>query len=168
MLTLPIGGTSALVAAPVASRSLSRPEKSTEGKLAEEPVAGGAVATNGVATEETKPAPSTATEKKSRSQSRKRNSLFGTLLGKKEENDVKKEEKKEEKAEEKAVKAEVKSEEKAEKKAVKEAEKEEKKELKHEGTPTSGKLDAAGIGRQPSQPSIPQLLLTHSSKPCCC
>ena len=83
------------------------------------------------------------TEKKSRSQSRKRNSIFGTLLGKKEDHDVKKEEKKEEKAEEKAVKEEIKHEEKAEKKA----EKEEKRELRYEGASTAGTLDAPAIGR---------------------
>ena len=123
---------------------MSRPKKSTDGKHQEESVTGGAVAANGLAAEEIKAAPTATTEKKSRSQSRKRNSIFGTLMGKKEEHDMKKEEKKEEKAEEKAVKEEVKQEEKAEKKA----EKEEKEELKHEGAATTATpLDAAGIGK---------------------
>ena len=144
MLTLSVGGAGALVAAPAAaSRSMSRPKKSTDGKLTEEPTAGSAVAANGPTTEEIKAAPTTTTEKKSRSQSRKRSSIFGTLMGKKEEHDIKKEEKKEEKAEEKAVKEEVKQEEKAEKRA----EKEEKKELKHDGAATTAApLDAAAIG----------------------
>ena len=67
--------------------------------------------------------------KKSRSQSRnKRGSLFGNLLGKKEEHDAKKEEKKEEKEEKKEIKAE----EKAEKKEINAEEKAEKKEEKAE------------------------------------
>lgn len=139
-LTLPVGGAGVLAAAPGAPRSMSRPKKSTEGRLQEESVAGGVVAANGSSAEDTKPAPTTATEKKSRSQSRKRNSIFGTLLGKKEEHDMKKDEKKEEKAEEKAAREEVKMEEKAEK--------EEKKELKYGGGSTSAPLDAAAIGKQ--------------------
>ncbi|KAK4692615.1 hypothetical protein P7C71_g4625, partial [Lecanoromycetidae sp. Uapishka_2] len=78
--------------------------------------------------------------KKSRSQSRnKRTSLFGNLLGKKEDHETKKEikkeekeEKKEEKAEEKIEKKELKAEEKAEKKEEKAELKAEKKELKEE------------------------------------
>ncbi len=148
ILTSSIGGAGALAGAPAAaSRSMSKPKKSMEGRLREEPVASTAVTANGPATEETKPAPTIATpaEKKSRSQSRKRNSIFGTLMGKKEEHDIKKEEKKEERAEEKAVKEEVKQEEKVEKRAEKEV----KKELKHEGAP----LDAAAIGKHLSCPS---------------
>ncbi len=142
---------------------MSRPKKSTEGKLHEheEPVAGGVIAANGLSTEETKSTPTATTEKKSRSQSRKRNSIFGTLLGKKEEHDIKKEEKKEEKVEEKAVKEEAKKEGKAEKKA----EKEEKKELNHEGTSTSTPLDAAGIGKQLCRLSR-SISLISPSKPC--
>ena len=160
-LTLSVGGAGVLAAAPAASRSMSRPKKSTEGRLREEPVAGGVVAANGSSAEETKPAPTTATEKKSRSQSRKRNSIFGTLLGKKEEQDMKRDEKKEEKAEEKAVKEDVKMEEKAEKKA----EKEEKKELKHEGVSTAAPLDAAAIGKQLSHLNPQSIWLIPFSEP---
>lgn len=163
-LTFSVGGAGVLAAAPTASRSMSRPKKSTEGRLREEPVAGGVVAANGSSTEETKPTLTTTTEKKSRSQSRKRNSIFGTLLGKKEEHDIKKDEKKEEKAEEKAVKDEVKMEEKAEKKI----EKEEKKELKHEGASTAAPLDAAAIGKQLSHLSPRCISLNDFSEPCRC
>ena len=76
---------------------------------------------------------------KSRSQSRKRQSIFGKVLGKKEEHDEKKEMKKEEKSEEKAEKKEekvdqkeMKKEEKAEQKELKREEKAEKKEEKAE------------------------------------
>lgn len=77
--------------------------------------------------------------KKSRSQSRgKRQSLFGNLLGKKEEHDAKKEVKKEEKEEKKEEKAEAK------------AEKEEKR-LEKESDPLStGQtpgFDAHAVGR---------------------
>ena len=143
---------------------MSRPKKSTEGKLQEEPVAGGAVATNGLSTEETKLAPTAATEKKSRSQSRKRNSIFGSLMGKKDEYDIKKEEKKEEKVEEKAIREEVKQEEKAEKKA----EKKETKELTHEGASTAAPLDAAGIGKQFPYLGGCSISLMPLSKPCRC
>lgn len=156
-LTLCVGGAGVLAAAPAASRSMSRPKKSTEGRLREEPVAGGVVAANGSSAEETKPAPTTTTEKKSRSQSRKRNSIFGTLLGKKEEHDMKRDEKKEEKAEEKAAKEDVKMEEKAEK--------EEKKELKHEGVSTAAPLDAAAIGKQLSHLNPQSIWLIPSSEP---
>ena len=93
---------------------------------------------------------------KSRSQSRKRQSIFGKVLGKKEEHDEKKEIKNEEKAEQKEMKKEEKvekKEEKAEEKAELMAEKselkEEKKEAKH-GHPASivepTPFDATAIG----------------------
>ncbi|MCJ1483384.1 hypothetical protein MMC06_003551 [Schaereria dolodes] len=65
---------------------------------------------------------------KSRSQSRKRASIFGTLRGKKDEH----EEKKDVKAEQKAEQKEAKKEEKAEKKEIKNEEKAERKEIKDE------------------------------------
>ena len=78
---------------------------------------------------------------KSRSQSRKRQSIFGKVLGKKEEHDERKEIKKEEKTEEKAEKKEEKAEEKemkrdekAEQRELKKEEKAEKKEEKAEET----------------------------------
>ena len=77
---------------------------------------------------------------KSRSQSRKRQSLFGKVLGKKDETEEKKEIKKEEKIEKKEFKAE----ENAEKAELKE----EKGEAKH-GNPIAGTsiFDAAVVGK---------------------
>lgn len=93
---------------------------------------------------------------KSRSESGKRSSIFGTLLGKKEDHDSKKEAKKEEKEEKKEIKKEekaeqkeIKREQKAEDKAItketkkeenaeKAAEKEEAKTEKSEATHSTG------------------------------
>ena len=108
-------------------------------------VAGAAAVRTGSFSEEDKK------NKKSRSQSRgKRQSLFGNLLGKKEEHDAKKEVKKEEKEEKKEEKAEAKAEKKEEKAEAK-AEKKEEKALEKESDPlgtgqTQG-FDAHAVGR---------------------
>ncbi|KAL8698669.1 MAG: hypothetical protein Q9201_006442 [Fulgogasparrea decipioides] len=133
-----------------ASRSLSRHKKTRDKKAADNatPVTAGTGGDSASSSDEAK-----ASNTKSRSQSRKRASVFGALLGKKEQHDEKKElkkeekeEKKEEKAEEKAVKAEIKKEEKAEKQAEKEERREEKKALKSDGVVDPLPLDAAAVG----------------------
>ena len=116
-----------------ASQSSSTPKKSTEERAVESGRNGDVVASGHSSADE-------ATAKKnnkSRSQSRKRGSIFGTLLGKKEEHDEKKEVKKEEKAEEKEHR-----------KEEKKIEKEEKKEAEHghKGATEAAPLDAAAIG----------------------
>lgn len=171
----------AVGAASSTSRSLSRPKKGNDTKATEtKPTDTKATDTKATDT----PVPVVAkvgggdsssdeakvNNTKSRSQSRKRSSMFGALLGKKEQHDEKKElkkeekeEKKEEKAEEKAVKAEVKKEEKAEKQAGKEERKEEKliakeekKAPKNDGVVDPAPLDAAAIAsRVLANPVIP-------------
>ncbi|KAL9135998.1 MAG: hypothetical protein Q9175_002796 [Cornicularia normoerica] len=91
-------------------------------------VAGAAAPRNGSISEEEK----LKAAKKSRSQSRnnKRSSIFGGLLGKKEDKNLDKEEKKEDKAEDKAIKKETKKEDKAGMKELKKEEKAEKKDDK--------------------------------------
>ncbi|KAL9046633.1 MAG: hypothetical protein Q9214_000578 [Letrouitia sp. 1 TL-2023] len=152
------------------SRSLSRPKKTTETKAAETttPTASGAGAGGDASSSDEGGA--TKNKNKSRSQSRKRGSVFGALLGKKEQHDEKKEIKKEEKeeekkekAEEKAVKAETKKE-KAEEKAVKaetkkeeKVEKEEKKAVKNDGVVDPTPLDAAAVAsRVMGEPVVPE------------
>lgn len=141
------------------SRSLSRHKKTQDTKPAEGThgqVTSGVGGDSASSSDEAK-----ANNAKSRSQSRKRSSVFGALLGKKEQHDEKKElkredkeEKKEEKAEEKAIKADVKKEEKAEHQAEKEERKEEKsllkeekKALKSDGVVEPKPLDAAAVGK---------------------
>ena len=166
-LIKPIGKPTALTAgsgAAIAAKPLVTPPKNVEEKSASDvpPTTGS-----------TETAPKATT--KSRSQSRKRQSIFGKVMGKKEEHDdmmeVKKENKteqkemkkdekaeqkemkKEEKAEEKELKKEEKAgnrEEKADEKAEKMELKEEKKEAKtadHAGVSATPPLDAAAIGR---------------------
>ncbi|KAL9003439.1 MAG: hypothetical protein Q9188_003689 [Gyalolechia gomerana] len=147
----------AVGAAGSTSRSLSRHKKANDAKAAEStsPIAakvgGGDSASS---SDEAK-----VKNAKSRSQSRKRSSMFGAFLGKKEQQDEKKElkkeemeEKKEEKPEQRAIKADVKNQEKAEKQAEKEERKEEKlitkeekKTLKNDGVVDPAPLDAAAI-----------------------
>lgn len=132
MLTRPIAKPSALATTPSAaaatsSRSASRPKKSLDGgKVHDGTTTSDNVAIGSTSSDEDK----TGGKGKSRSQSRKRGSIFGALLGKKEEHDEKKEVKKEEKTDDKvikqeikAIKQEVKEEDKAEKKAEKEDDK---------------------------------------------
>lgn len=133
------------------AKPVATPKKSTEDKLHENRGDGDAIA----AGSSSEP-PSNKHTDKSRSQSRKRQSIFGKVLGKKEEHDEKKEVKKEEKVEqkemkkeEKAEKREEKAEEKAEVKAEKSELREEKKEAKHDhhaGTVEPAPFDAAAIG----------------------
>ncbi|KAL8693016.1 MAG: hypothetical protein Q9218_002073 [Villophora microphyllina] len=150
----------AVGAASGTSRSLSRHKKTRDTKAADSvtPVAAGVGGDSASSSDEAK-----ARNTKSRSQSRKRASVFGALLGKKEQHDEKKEvkkeereEKKEERAEEREIKHEVRKEEKAEKQAEKQAEKEERKEekllakeekkaLKSDGVVDPLPLDAAAI-----------------------
>ncbi|KAL9604534.1 MAG: hypothetical protein Q9219_000499 [cf. Caloplaca sp. 3 TL-2023] len=142
------------------SRSLSRHKKTTETKATDStpPAAAGVGGDSASSSDEAK-----TNKAKSRSQSRKRNSMFGTLLGKKEQHDEKKEVKKEEKAEEKAIKTEIKKEEKAEKHAEKEERKEEKaiakeekKAPKNDGVVDPAPLDAAAIAsRVIANPVVP-------------
>ncbi|KAL8942734.1 MAG: hypothetical protein Q9216_001482 [Gyalolechia sp. 2 TL-2023] len=143
------------------SRSLSRHKKANDTKAADtsSPVAakvgGGDSASS---SDEAK-----VNNAKSRSQSRKRSSMFGAFLSKKEQHDEKKElkkeekdEKKEEKAEEKAIKAEIKHEEKEERKEEKPIVKEEKKALKNDGVVDPAPLDAAAIAsRVLANPVVP-------------
>ncbi|CAO1605077.1 hypothetical protein XANCAGTX0491_008610 [Xanthoria calcicola] len=150
------------------SRSLSRHKKTQDTKPAEGShgqVTSGVGGDSASSSDEAK-----ASNAKSRSQSRKRGSVFGALLGKKEQHDEKKElkkedkeAKKEEKAEEKAIKADVKKEEKAEHQAEKEERKEEKsllkeekKALKSDGVVEPKPLDAAAVAaRVMGKPVIP-------------
>ncbi|KAL8948390.1 MAG: hypothetical protein Q9222_005417 [Ikaeria aurantiellina] len=149
------------------SRSLSRHKKTPDTKAADKttPTTAGAGGDSASSSDEAK-----SGNAKSRSQSRKRSSMFGALLGKREQHDEKKElkkeekeEKKEEKAEDKAIKAEVKKEEKAEKQAEKEERKEEKvvakdekKALKNDGVVDPQPLDAAAIAsRVMGDPVVP-------------
>ncbi|KAL8673227.1 MAG: hypothetical protein Q9168_002339 [Polycauliona sp. 1 TL-2023] len=156
----------AFAAAPSTSRSLSRHKKTADSKPAE---GSGAPVTSGVGNDSASSSDEAkASNAKSRSQSRKRSSMFGALLGKKEQHDEKKElkkedkeEKKEEKVEEKAIKAEVKKEEKAEKHAEKEERKEEKlltkeekKAPKSDGVVEPKPLDAAAVGKN-GNPVVP-------------
>lgn len=157
----------AVGAATSTSRSLSRHKKTIEPKAADAKAAdsttpviagvGGDAASS--SSDEAK-----ASHAKSRSQSHKRGSMFGALLGKKEQHDekkeIQKEEKegtKEEKAEEKAAKSEIKKEEKVEKQVEKEERKEEKLLAKEEKPPPKNDgvvdpapLDAAAIGNNES------------------
>lgn len=147
--------------APTAAKSAATPKKSTEDKLHDNAGESDALASGSL--------PDPAIHKhieKSRSQSRKRQSIFGKVLGKKEEHDEKKEVKKEEKAEqkemkkeEKAEKGEEKAEEKAELKAEKAELKEEKKEAKHghhAGIVEPAPFDAAAVAaRVISEPVVP-------------
>ncbi|KAL8712300.1 MAG: hypothetical protein Q9220_003451 [cf. Caloplaca sp. 1 TL-2023] len=157
----------AVVGATSTSRSLSRHKKTPDTKVTEKttPTTAGVGGDSASSSDEAKTG-----NAKSRSQSRKRSSMFGALLGKKEQHDEKKEikkeekeEKKEEKAEEKAIKAEVKNEEKAEKQAEKEERKEEKlvakeekKALKNDGVVDPQPLDAAAVAaRVMGDPVVP-------------
>ncbi|KAF2089136.1 hypothetical protein K490DRAFT_72753 [Saccharata proteae CBS 121410] len=106
-------GKPAAVGAASTGKTESAPKKSTELKPTDD-----AARQNSSSSEEGAKKESKGKKSKSRSVSRKRQSLFGGLLGKKEEHDVKKDEKKEEKAEEKEAKEEAK-EEKAEEEAAK-------------------------------------------------
>lgn len=124
--------TTSAAAANATSRSASRPKKSLDGsKVHDGTTTSDNVVIGGTSSDEDK----IAGKGKSRSQSRKRGSIFGTLLGKKEEHDEKKEVKKEEKADDKAIKQEIKAikqEVKEEDKAEKKAEKEDDKIIKQE------------------------------------
>ncbi|MCJ1314197.1 hypothetical protein MMC25_007877 [Agyrium rufum] len=110
------------------SKPTTTEDKPIEDKTETEPVP---AATTQAATE-----PSLRPTEKSRSQSRKRTSIFGKVLGKKDEmeekKDLKKEEKKEAKEEKKEEKAEAKEEKAEEKALAKEEKKEEKAEAKEE------------------------------------
>lgn len=132
MLTRPSAKPSSFATTPSAaaattSRSASRPKKSLEGsKVHDGTATSDNVAVGGISSDEDK----TRGKGKSRSESRKRGSIFGALLGKKEEHDEKKEVKKEENADDraikqeiKAIKQEVKEEDNAEKKVEKEDDK---------------------------------------------
>ncbi|KAI4190795.1 MAG: hypothetical protein L6R41_000569 [Letrouitia leprolyta] len=168
----------AVGAAGSTSRSLSRPKKGNDTKATDTKAAETKVTdtTAPVATKVGGGDSASSSDEarvnntKSRSQSRKRSSMFGALLGKKEQHDEKKElkkeeneEKREEKAEEKAIKADVKKEEKAEKQTEKEERKEEKliakeekKAPKNDGVVDPAPLDAAAIAsRVLSNPVIP-------------
>lgn len=137
MLTIPVAKPSALATTPSAAaatsnRSVSRPKKSLDGgKIHDGTATNDNVAVGGTSSDEDK----TKGKGNSRSQSRKRGSIFGALLGKKEEHDEKKEIKKEEKADDKAIKEEIKAikqEVKEEDKAEKKAEQEDDKIIKKE------------------------------------
>jgi hypothetical protein len=109
----PLAKTPALAAATTAATSTSREsKKSLDATTATNGTNKNAADTDAT-TEEKK-----EKDTKSRSQSRKRSSIFVALLGKKEEKDEQKEVKKEEKAEKKAEKEEVKEEKKEEAKAT--------------------------------------------------
>ncbi|CAF9926741.1 MAG: hypothetical protein ALECFALPRED_003520 [Alectoria fallacina] len=145
-------------------------------------VAGVATARNGSTSEEEK----SKAAKKSRSQSRnnKRSSIFGGLLGKKEDKNLDKEEKKEDKAdmkelkkeekaekkedkairkEDNAVAKEIKHEDKAEKRSEKQELKEQakdnsvlEKEAKHQGVAKTGDFDAVAVAsRVVGEPVVP-------------
>ncbi|KAI4164717.1 MAG: hypothetical protein LQ342_001692 [Letrouitia transgressa] len=138
------------------SRSLSRPKKTTETKAAESttPTASGAGAGGDASSSDEGGA--TKNKNKSRSQSRKRGSVFGALLGKKEQHDEKKEIKKEEKEEEKKEKAEEKAV-KSETKKEEKGEKEEKKAVKNDGVVDPTPLDAAAVAsRVMGEPVVPE------------
>lgn len=150
-----------------ASRSLSRPKKSTDGKVHDGALPTEASARSGSSEDEAK----SKAKSKDRSQSRKRGSFFGAILGRKDEHDEKKEIKKEEKAEEKALKDETRKEEKIEKKQEKDEhnlekqlEKEEKKEAKDTKAVEPAPLDAAAIGT--SRNTVRKSLLTTYSLSC--
>ena len=133
------------------AKPVATPKKSIEDKVHDNKGDGEALAASSLS----EPSLNKHTDK-SRSQSRKRQSIFGKVLGKKEEHDEKKEVKKEEKAEQKEMKREEKAEkreEKAEEKAEVKAEKSElnveKKEAKHDhhaGTIEPAPFDAPAIG----------------------
>ncbi|MCJ1380494.1 hypothetical protein MMC17_003599 [Xylographa soralifera] len=133
----------ALVPAAAATRSTSTTKKSMDTKVHD-------------GTQDNHVAAAQATPRiadKSRSQSRKRQSLFGKVLGKKDESEEKKELKKEEKAEKREEKKEIKTEENAEMAKLKE----EKAETKHgdviAGTST---FDAAVVAaRVMGEPVVP-------------
>ncbi|KAL9029797.1 MAG: hypothetical protein Q9196_001997 [Gyalolechia fulgens] len=147
----------AVGAAGSTSRSLSRHKKADDSKAAESTSSAAAKVGGGDSASSSDEAKLNHT--KSRSHSRKRGSMFGAFLGKKEQHDEKKElkkeekeEKKEEKAEEKAIKSEIRNEEKAEKQTEKEEReeekllaKEEKKAVKNDGVVDPAPLDAAAI-----------------------
>ncbi|KAL8839502.1 MAG: hypothetical protein Q9170_001725 [Blastenia crenularia] len=154
------------------SRSLSRHKKATDTKATDSttPVAAGVAGDSASSSDEAK-----ARTAKSRSQSRKRNSMFGAFLGKKEQHDEKKElkkEEKEEKKEDKVIKAEVKKEEKAEKLAEKEERKEdkiiakeEKKVLKNDGVVDPAPLDAAAIASRVMETPVVPVEGTKTEEP---
>ncbi|MCJ1395174.1 hypothetical protein MMC18_008055 [Xylographa bjoerkii] len=133
----------ALVPAATATRSISTPKKSMDTKVHD------GTQDNHVAAAEATP----RIADKSRSQSRKRQSLFGKVLGKKDESEEKKEIKKEEKIEKKEEKKEIKAEEKAEKAELKE----EKREVKHgDAVAGTSTFDAAAVAaRVMGEPVIP-------------
>lgn len=134
----------ALGAAATTSRSLSRHKKPTDTKAVDSTIP----ATAGVGGDSASSSDEAKTgNAKSRSQSRKRGSMFGALLGKKEQHDEKKELKKEEKEEKKEEKAEKQAEEE-ERKEEKAIAKEEKKALKNDGVVDPAPLDAAAVGKQ--------------------
>ncbi|KAL9123095.1 MAG: hypothetical protein Q9187_000346 [Circinaria calcarea] len=136
--------------APIAAKSAATPKKSTEDKLHDNPGESDALATGSL--------PDPAINKhieKSRSQSRKRQSIFGKVLGKKEEHDEKKEVKKEEKAEQKEMKKEEKVGE-GEEKAELNEEKKEAKHGHHAGIVEPASFDAAAVAaRVISEPVVP-------------
>ncbi|KAL8874402.1 MAG: hypothetical protein Q9174_000247 [Haloplaca sp. 1 TL-2023] len=153
----------AVGASSTASRSLSRHKKPRDSSAT--PASAGVGGDSASSSDEAK-----TSNAKSRSQSRKRGSMFGALLGKKEQHDEKKEVKKEEKeakkedrAEEKAIKAETKKEDKAEKHDEKEQRKEEnvlakeeKKMAKSDGVVDPLPLDAAAVAsRVMDEPIVP-------------
>ncbi|MCJ1403291.1 hypothetical protein MMC11_006514 [Xylographa trunciseda] len=133
----------ALVPAAIATRSTSTPKKSMDTKVHD------GTQDNHVAAAEATP----RITDKSRSQSRKRQSLFGKVLGKKDETEEKKDIKKEEKAEKREEKNEIKAEETAEKAELKE----EKGEAKHGNAFTgTSTFDAAAVAaRVMGEPVVP-------------
>ena len=146
MLTSAVGKPSALAAAATGTSAVSRPNKSTDGKVHDGALPSDNVVKTGSSSDEE----ATKAKSKSRSRSRKRTSIFGALLAKKEEHDDKKEIRKEEKVEEKAIKQEEKLETKAandETSLGKEPKKDTITETKEGDNVGAAPLDASAVGR---------------------